>query len=264
MADLAARLRAAGRPVPAALEQARAEIRTSATTSQSAAAAVARSLDVEASFAPAPAPMPAPAPAPVVETRVEPIAEAPAPVTYVAQDPAVAIQRFEPQPAAFAHADPVQEIDEPVARPEPQIDRRPYIPPTAERPAAQARMPRVDEFPPIAQRQMTQPEEHHDEERRPMSLLKRLAHGLSRREDHEPEAQQPREPSFAAQPREPAPYQPAGHDEFAKRPAPRMPAETGHRPASGHLDPMGRAPTANRLSEEDQLEIPAFLRRQAN
>ena len=45
MADLAARLRAAGRPVPAALEQARAEIRQTSTQS-AAAAAIARSLDV--------------------------------------------------------------------------------------------------------------------------------------------------------------------------------------------------------------------------
>ena len=263
MADLAARLRAAGRPVPAALEQARVDIRTStapATAQSSAAAAIARSLDIEEVIAPAPAP------APMVETRVEPIAEPAAPLTRVAQDPAVAIQRVEPQPATFAHTDPVQEIDEPVARPEPQIDRRPYIPPTAERPAMQSRMPRVDEFPPIAQRQMAQPEEHHEEERRPMSLLKRLAHGLSRRDDHEMEAPAPqmREPSFAPAPREPAAYQPAGHDEFAKRPAPRMPAEPAHRPAAGSLDPMGRAPAQTRLSEEDQLEIPAFLRRQAN
>ena len=263
MADLAARLRAAGRPVPAALEQARTEVRTTSAAT-SAAAAIARSLDVSETFAPAPAPMPAPAP--VVETRVEPVAEAPAPVTYAAHDPAVAIQRHEPQPAALAPPDPVAEIDEPAARPAPQIDRRPYIPPTAERPTVQARMPRVDEFPPIAQRQMAPAEEHHDDERRPMSLLKRLAHGLSRREDHEGEVQAQREPTFAPAPapRETASYQPAGHDEFAKRPAPRMPAEPAHRPATGGLDPMGRAPAQTRMSEEDQLEIPAFLRRQAN
>jgi cell division protein FtsZ len=107
MADLAARLRAAGRPVPAALEQARVDIRTStatATAQSAAAAAIARSLDIEDVIAPAQAP----APAPMVETRVEPIAEPAAPLTRVAQDPAVAIQRVEPQPASFAHTDPVQ------------------------------------------------------------------------------------------------------------------------------------------------------------
>jgi len=260
MADLAARLRAAGRPVPAVLEQARAEIRTTAT--QSAAAAIARSLDVGESFAAAPAP----APAPIVETRVEPIVEAPAPapVTRVAQDPAVAIQRYEPAPATFAHTDPIQEIEQPVARPEPQIDRRPYIPPTAERPVAQTRMPRVDEFPPIAQRQMNPVEEHHDDERRPMSLLKRLAHGLSRRDEHDVDAPVAREPSFDRAPAPQQGYQPAGHDEFAKRPAPRMPTESTSRPAAGSLDPMGRPQPTRSLSEEDQLEIPAFLRRQAN
>ncbi len=266
MADLANRLRAAGRPVPAALEQARAEIRSSATQS-AAAAAIARSLDVEE-----PLRAPAPAPESVAETRAEPApaAEQSSTMTFVAQDPAVAIQRYEPQPAAFAHQDPIQEIEQPAARPEPQVDRRPYIPPTAERPQARERMPRVDEFPPIAQRQLAQPEDHHDDERRPMSLLKRLAHGLGRREDYDDAptaAPAAREPSFdrAPAPREPSSYQPAGHDEFAKpRPAPRAPIESGHRPAAGALDQMGRAPAHNRMSEEDQLEIPAFLRRQAN
>ena len=260
MADLAARLRAAGRPVPAVLEQARAEIRNTSTAQSAAAAAIARSLDIveEAVAAPTPAPMPLP----VVETRVEPVAVEPAPMTRATHDPAVAIQRYEPAPAAFAHTDPIQEIEQPVARPEPQIDRRPYIPPTAERPMAQARMPRVDEFPPIAQRQMAPAEEHHDDERRPMSLLKRLAHGLGRREEHD-EALAAREPSFE---RAPAPREPAAsaHDEYAKRPAPRMPVETAHRPAAGSLDPMGRQAAPRSLSEEDQLEIPAFLRRQAN
>ena len=267
MADLAARLRAAGRQVPAALEQARAEIRSGSTQS-AAAAAVARSLDIEPMVAPAPAPVAAPTPAPIAETRMEPVeAPAPAPMTRVAHDPAVAIQRYEPAPATFTHTDPIQEIEQPVARPEPQIDRRPYIPPTAERPAVQPRMPRVDEFPPIAQRQMTPAEEHHDDERRPMSLLKRLAHGLTRREDHDEVAAPTtaREPSFdrAPAPREPASHASA-HDEYAKRPAPRMPVETAHRPAAGNLDPMGRAAAQRPLSEEDQLEIPAFLRRQAN
>jgi len=265
MADLAARLRAAGRPVPAALEQARAEIRSATPVSTPApvATAAARSIEVEEAVAAALAPIAAPAP--MVETRIEPVAEAPVAMTYAAQDPAVALERYEPRTPSYS-ADPVAELDEPVARPEPQIDRRPYIPPTAERPQARDRMPRVDEFPPIAQRQLAPAEEAHDEERRPMSLLKRLAHGLSRRDDHDDAAPAAREPSFdkAPAPRETSAYQPAGHDEFAKRPAPRMPVETGHRPASGHLDPMGRAPVQRPLSEEDQLEIPAFLRRQAN
>jgi cell division protein FtsZ len=43
----------------------------------------------------------------------------------------------------------------------------------------------------------------------------------------------------------------------------RRPAAPAARPAQGQLDQLGRA-APNRSSEEDQLEIPAFLRRQAN
>ena len=69
------------------------------------------------------------------------------------------------------------------------------------------------------------------------------------------------EPSFQQAPaaRESVSYQSAGHDEFAKRPAPRA-AEPSYRPATGSLDPMGRPAPLARGSEEE-LEIPAFLRR---
>jgi cell division protein FtsZ len=46
------------------------------------------------------------------------------------------------------------------------------------------------------------------------------------------------------------------------RPAAPRPAQQG---AAGQLDLTGRsAPQPRTMSEEDQLEIPAFLRRQAN
>jgi cell division protein FtsZ len=50
------------------------------------------------------------------------------------------------------------------------------------------------------------------------------------------------------------------HAEYAKRPA----ANHGYRPAQGSLDPQGRVSPAPRAVEDEQLEIPAFLRRQAN
>jgi cell division protein FtsZ len=50
------------------------------------------------------------------------------------------------------------------------------------------------------------------------------------------------------------------HAEYAKRPAPPQ----GYRPTQGQLDPQGRVTPPQRSSEDDQLEIPAFLRRQAN
>ena len=45
-------------------------------------------------------------------------------------------------------------------------------------------------------------------------------------------------------------------------PAPQPPQ--GYRPAQGALDPQGRVMSSPRSIEDDQLEIPAFLRRQAN
>jgi len=271
MADLANRLRAAGRPVPAVLEPHRAA---------EAQAQVRPAAPVQVTTS-APAPQAAPSEDMVrdmVAARMEaeikaetltpaPVAEAPAPMTFVSNDPAVAIQRYEPEPMRFAHKDPIQELEQPVARPEPQMDRRPYVPPAAERPTTQNRMPRIDEFPPIAQRQMAPaPAEDLGDAERPRSLLKRLAHGLGGR--HEDAAPVAREPSFqqpaAPAQRETAAYQPAGHDEFAKRPAMQRPLDAGHRPATGSLDPMGRPAPAARASDEDQLEIPAFLRRQSN
>jgi cell division protein FtsZ len=269
MADLANRLRAAGRPVPSVLETRAAapaapapapaapapRVSTDEMLRDMVAARIEAEIKAETVPAAPVAAQPAPAAQPVV-------AEPTASVTYAAHDPAVALQRYEPQPATFTHKDPIQELEHPMARPEPQVDRRPYIPPTAERPSTQQRMPRVDEFPPIAQRQMAAPEEHADDERRPMSLLKRLAHGLGRREEAEEAPQAApvaREPSF----REPAQHRAPTHEDYAKRAAPRTAPEVGHRPAAGSLDPMGRQP-AQRVADDDQLEIPAFLRRQAN
>lgn len=110
-----------------------------------------------------------------------------------------------------------------------------------------------------------------------MSLLRRLANGLSRREEEDdmpampvaeaaPAPRQPQpapRPAPAAQPRaaapQPRPAQPQAQP--AMRPAPVRPAAQG---AAGQLDLTGRpAPQPRNLSEEDQLEIPAFLRRQA-
>ncbi len=270
MADLANRLRAAGRPVPAALEPHRV---------QAAAPAPAAPVAVHAAPAVAPAPV-APAPAPMrtedmvrdalaaqieLEIKSEPVAPMAEPVMArpTASDPAVTIQRYEPAQPTFAHKDPIQELEQPMARPEPTIDRNPYIPPTAERPTAQTRVPRIDEFPPIAQRQAAPAEDLDTDEARPRGLLRRLAQGLGRREEAEDHAPQMREPSFRepAAPRADA-YRPAGHDDFAKRPLARAPEAP--RAAAGNLDAHGRQPVVTRSLDEDNLEIPAFLRRQTN
>jgi cell division protein FtsZ len=189
------------------------------------------------------------------------------------QDPSVTITPYQPQPVQ--HYDEPELDPEPVLSPALQADAVPqhYVPPAPERPANihRPRMPEISEFPAPAQRELraAAPVEEHDEERRPMSLLRRIATvGLGRRDD-EPAPVQAVQPPRLSQPAAPARQQPAqpvpqvrqqptaGGNEFAKRSAPQQQG------AAGRLDAQGRvAPQAARQNEDDQLEIPAFLRRQ--
>jgi cell division protein FtsZ len=169
-----------------------------------------------------------------------------------------------PKPSLFI--DPAQRAPEPPAVEEP----RTFIPPQAERvPARAPRMPRIDELPVPAQNEIRarrgeMPDDHHPEKQR-MSLLQRLASvGLGRREQEEP----------APASRAPAPMP----ERRMARPAMPRPAEPRHeppvseyakqRPAPQGLDQHGRQaplqPPVHNSSDEDQLDIPAFLRRQAN
>jgi cell division protein FtsZ len=141
-----------------------------------------------------------------------------------------------------------------------------FIPPPAERPAVRTqRMPRIEELPLPAQNQIRardrdeQPEDPLEKPR--MSLLQRLASvGLGGRRDDSESArpQAPRQmPPLERMPRP------------AQRSAPPMPqaepvSEFAKRPAPQGLDPHGRQAPVQNHGEEDQLDIPAFLRRQAN
>ena len=88
-----------------------------------------------------------------------------------------------------------------------------------------------------------------------MGLLKRLTNGLARRE----EEQATLKPASAA-PREPQ----------LRQPAPEVRRITAreamtYAPRRGQLDDQGRlTPASPAIHEDDQLEIPAFLRRQTN
>jgi len=239
-----------------------------------------------------------PVPAPVIEkapvAAPAEVAQAPRPQPAeirkpkpVAVDPEVMIEPYQPEMAMDLDdgAEPIVEAD-PAVSMAPSVVEEPYIPPVAEVPTRAPRMPRMEDFPHIAQQEMRgERDDDHDHDRRPMSLLRRLASGLARRDDHEddeldahmeapaaaPEAPRERAPQpvrpaapeqRAAAPRAEAP-QPArkpANAEFAKRPPAPQP-----RPRQAELDPHGRAAPAPRLqNDDDQLEIPAFLRRQAN
>jgi cell division protein FtsZ len=162
----------------------------------------------------------------------------------------------------------------PAPQPEPgqPLNAGPFVPP---RPAAPAsapiarapRMPQIHELPPIGQAQIRasrgeEPAEAPADSKR-MTLLRRLATvGFGgRREEAEPApvpapVRAPAPQQHALPPAPPAP-------EYAKRaPAPQAPQ--GYRPAQGNLDAQGRLAPQPRMMDDDQLEIPAFLRRQAN
>ena len=184
----------------------------------------------------------------------------------------VTIWPMQPKPSLFP-----EPAAEPKAAHEPPAPTS-FIPPAAERPAnCGQRMPRIDELPVPAQNELrvmrgeAAPAEPPQKQR--MGLLQRLASvglGGGRREEEphqaaETPAQQPPRPRMGPVPQPPArPMQP--------RPAPRPPeqsrpsepvSEYARRPPHQGLDPLGRQAPVHNSPEEDQLDIPAFLRRQA-
>jgi cell division protein FtsZ len=176
-------------------------------------------------------------------TAVQPTARAP--------EGTISIEPYDPGPYA-AIAEAAQELQQPQVD-QPPISAEPYIPPAPETPAS--RVPRVEDFPPHAQRAIeAQREPRSEDDRGPLSLLRRLATvGLGRRDDTPREAP-------AAQPRvrqAPAPVAPAPQRQASN---PRSVQRTAA--AEGNLDPQGRSVPSR--PQEDELEIPAFLRRQAN
>jgi len=186
----------------------------------------------------------------------------PAPPSPIAALEDVLIRPIPMKPSLFEP--PAPEI----AQPEPPTPGA-FIPPAPERVATQTqrtqhtpRMPRIDELPLPAQNEIRaqrgEVAEDHPEKRR-LSLMERLASvGLGRREAGEP-PQVPRTAQAmpqAERPRPPMPRQPEG------RPAPV--SEYARRSAPQGLDPLGRPAPVHNSPEDDQLDIPAFLRRQAN
>ena len=209
-----------------------------------------------------PAPAAAPMPEAIESAARAAVAAAVLPTTSIDE---VMIRPIQPKPSLFPdHA----AIDQP--EPEPALPRA-FIPPAPERPVnRQPRMPRIDELPMPAQNELRaqqgEPAAAEHPEKRRMSLLQRLATvGLGRREEEPDEAELPvNRPPVRSAPR-PAERMPA-------RPAPRLPesrapdpvSEYARRPAHPGLDQHGRQGPVHNSPEEDQLDIPAFLRRQAN
>jgi cell division protein FtsZ len=194
----------------------------------------------------------------------------------------VTIRPIPPKPSLFP--------EQPAAVPAEQPAPRAFIPPAPERMANRPpRMPRIDELPRPAQAELRakrgeEVETEHPEKRK-VGLLRRLAAvGLGRREDEEEPEKTPVNVRPVRPAPAPAPSQAPAQRFPAERPVDRAPApspprpampapatrgpdpvsEYAKRPPHQGLDPMGRQAPVHNSVEEDQLDIPAFLRRQAN
>ena len=193
-------------------------------------------------------------PAPVLPTAAsfETLRPEPAPVVrddvVLTQAPPRNAIAYEPPPAPVAPMAPEPVAAGPYVPPRPQIARAP-------------RMPQISDLPPHTQAQIRQtrgevaPEPVQDSKR--MNLLRRLATvGFGGRHADEAPAPAASAPRIAPT----APIPPVAQAP-ARAPVAQPPQ---YRPAQGNLDAQGRVAPQPRLMEDDHLEIPAFLRRQAN
>jgi cell division protein FtsZ len=118
-------------------------------------------------------------------------------------------------------------------------------------------MPRIEDLPMPAQRQIMQKRgelgEEHQPDKQRKGLFQRIASGLTGRDDHEVEQRPAIRPLQQGLPPRPA----------SRSMEPRDSAPDVRRAPQG-LDPHGRQAPVHNSPEDDQLEIPAFLRRQAN
>jgi cell division protein FtsZ len=205
------------------------------------------------------APAAGPTPSAIESAARAAVAAAVLPITSIED---VTIRPIQPKPSLFP-----EPANEPPA-PEPALPRA-FIPPAPERAARPARMPRIEELPLPAQNELRAhlgdaPPAEHPEKRR-MSLLQRLATvGLGRREDaaESPDASAARpQPRLAPRSMERLPPRPTRPSESR---GPEPVSEYARRPAHQGLDPQGRITPVHNPPDDDQLDIPAFLRRQAH
>jgi cell division protein FtsZ len=133
-------------------------------------------------------------------------------------------------------------------------------------------MPGIEELPLPAQAELRAQrgetsEEEPSERRKGGGLLRRLAAvGLGRREEDDGAQKAPASPRMTRPGPRPADRMPPALPRLTA-PVPRSPepvSEYAKRPAHQSLDSLGRQAPVHNVPEEDQLEIPAFLRRQAN
>jgi len=200
-------------------------------------------------------------------------AQAPAPAAEVYQ-PAPAPQAYQPaapqayQPRSIQVAPdiairqaaprPVMPTPAPVAAPRVEAGyddhamHQGFVPPESERPVRPVRMPSIDELPPIAQRtidaSLNAGVQVAPMERQKKSLMERLTTaGFGRRPEGEA-MPMPRQVNV----------EPTGYSQATMAPQ----EQPRYQPAAPQAQPAQASQP--RMFEDDQMEIPAFLRRQSN
>jgi cell division protein FtsZ len=198
-----------------------------------------------------------------IAAAVSPEPAAPAPIQPASYGD-VTVRPIAQKPTLFPDHDVTK-----VEQPEPMPPET-FIPQPAERsPLRAPRMPKFEDLPMPAQAEIRQAqsdgEAEHPQKTR-LSLLQRLANvGLGRRDEES-------EPPIAARASGPAPSMPPLPERKPARSVAQQIAanespvsEYAKRPAPQGLDAHGRpAPVAPAPQGDDHLDIPAFLRRQAN
>jgi cell division protein FtsZ len=224
-----------------------------------------RAQKMEAAVAPAPVTTPlARAPSNVERAALAAIAAAVAPEVPASTQPAtygdVTVRPVAQKPTLF----PDKEADRTESHELPPAEN--FIPPAAERAASRGpRMPKFEDLPMPAQAEIRKAHEaDEDHPAKKLSLLQRLANvGLGRRDEES-------EPPIAARAAGPAmpplperkPTRSLAQQIAASEPVSEYAKQ---RPAPQGLDVHGRqAPVAAAPQGDDHLDIPAFLRRQAN
>jgi cell division protein FtsZ len=199
--------------------------------------------------------MRAPAPVPVRAPQPQP-----APVEAIQPTPIVNDVELQPlAPVTVAFPEPIE------PRREHEDEAPHFIPPIPEQPPVRApRMPQIEDLPPVAQNQLRAMRERESQaaaspEPRRRSLLEKLAaFGIARHdEEPAPKAATPVLPPLAPQRPQPAPVTHADFNRPQMRPQPQ-------RASAGGLDPHGRQSHRPPVTEDDHLDIPAFLRRHPN
>ena len=251
---------------------------------QSKIAEAAERLRQQAMARAAAAPAPQREPEPVVAQQTSPAADHAAAYTQAqqaaiahAQALAAAHAAAQAQAAAQAAPEPVEQVQvaavappasyypapaEPVVAEQPHRAAGPYVPPAPEQPVRQPRIPQIDDMPAHVQKQWHEARAEGQGnavsavEQRRRTLFERLtSFGASREEAGRAQVEPPMARQAPVAQPQARPAQPAAsHAEYAKRPV---------QPAARPADAYGRVAPA-RPSEDEQLEIPAFLRRQSS